>query len=99
MVLFFLSEGYRVLFLEQMSGIFIDSTVMLVSMFRNSFLLPQLQDYTFPALQILLLPPDIEDTDLCMKESYQMWGKKKTVEFLYKAARTGTHYICLAHTE
>lgn len=76
MVLFFLSEGYRALFLEQMSGIFIDFTVMLVSMFRNSFLLPQLQDYAFPALQILLLPPDIEDTDLCMKESYQTREKQ-----------------------
>lgn len=83
-----------------MSGIFIDSTVMLVSMFRNSFLLPQLQDYAFPALQILSLPPDIEDTDLCMKESYQTRKKnKQTVEFLYKAARAGTHYICLAPTE
>ncbi len=70
---------------------------MLVSLENLTLLLQQLQDYAFPARQILLLPPAIEDIDLCMKESYIC--HVKFVEFLYKATRTGIYYICLAPTE
>lgn len=62
-----------------------------------TLLLQQLQDYAFPARQILLLPLAIEDIDLCMEESYTC--HIIFVEFLCKATRTGIYYICLAPTE
>lgn len=84
------------LWLQQTSGNFIDSTFVLLSMFRKS-LLQQWQDYTSPAWQMSLLPPATDAIDLCMKESYICCVK--IAEFLYETIRTGVYYICLAPAE